>query len=562
MAREKRSRPSQVGRRRLLQGAAQGSALVATAAVLGCRGERGPTVAPTAAEPKRGGIIIHGARANHYAHGSGGFDPHTGVTALSKPIGLFYQNLVGYDEQTSEVKPELAQAWEQPSQTEYVFRLQPGVRWHNRPPINGRELTAADVLFSLERARTPNPRFVHRTFLDSVIRMEAVDRATVRMTTKGADAALLSKVSATPLKVLAPEVIEQFEGRLASGETVVGTGPFLLKSAEQGVGSEAVRNPDYWKPGRPYLDGVRIPYFADDEVAWAAFLAGRIDISPIPGEEVKRYIARQGPGYTPQWGRRDSNHGVPEPNTRLKPFDDRRVTKALRLLLDHEEILRAFNEPFSGQGRYGCIFPSLLDDWDLTQEEYSRHLEWKQPKDDAIREAMALLRAAGFTPATPLRFEVLGNDNIRTLVELVQAQWKRFSQGAVDAILDVQPSATVNRRRAQTEFTFLLHVQVGAAIDPGIWLDLFIRTGGSQNYMGWSDPKGDGMIEQQAQMLDQGQRKALVREIMLYLIDNCPYSIANKNYGLSGVKPHIRGLTPEGSGLIQGHQYERVWLES
>lgn len=74
-----------------------------------------------------------------------------------------YQGLVGYNLRTLEVTPELAQRWEQPAETEYLFTLHPGVKWHNRPPANGRELTADDVVFSLNRIRTNEPQFQSRS---------------------------------------------------------------------------------------------------------------------------------------------------------------------------------------------------------------------------------------------------------------------------------------------------------------------------------------------------------------------------------------------------------------
>ena len=88
-------------------------------------------------------------------------------------------------------------------------------------------------------------------------------------------------------------------------------------------------------------------------------------------------------------------------------MDDARVPRALRLLIDHDEFITAWAETVFGRGAHGSIFPLALADWDLTQDEYKQQLEWKQPKDDAIKEALSMLSAAGFDKQTPLRFSLI-----------------------------------------------------------------------------------------------------------------------------------------------------------
>ncbi len=84
---------------------------------------------------------------------------------------------------TLPVEPDLAESWARPNDTTWEFKLRKGVRWHNKPPVNGRELTAEDVKYTYERAMTVagNP---NRAQVDEIERVEAVDRYTVRFTTK------------------------------------------------------------------------------------------------------------------------------------------------------------------------------------------------------------------------------------------------------------------------------------------------------------------------------------------------------------------------------------------
>jgi peptide/nickel transport system substrate-binding protein len=227
---------------------------------------------------------------------SSGFDPHVLNAAYTALMGLFYQNLIRYHPKTLDLEPEIAQTWEQRSSTEFVFRLAPGVKWHNKPPLNGRELTAQDVVYSLERARTNDPKFINRALLGAIDRLEAVDRSTIRMTTKQPDVTALFGLADVSILIVAPEIFEKGD-KLTTAEQAVGTGPYVLQAYQPDVGASLVRNPDYWKPGLPYLDGMKLVNIRDQQAGLAAFVAGQLDLTIVPGEEAKRFLGVQGLQY-------------------------------------------------------------------------------------------------------------------------------------------------------------------------------------------------------------------------------------------------------------------------
>lgn len=555
-----------MGRRRFLRGTALSGIGLAATMLIGCGQERQATLTTVsdaqAQQPKRGGILSH--QSSNDTLGSH-LDPHRGSRLATQVWGLFYQGLVAYNLRTLDVEPELAQRWEQPSETEYIFTLGQGIRWQNRPPANGRLLTAQDVVFSLQRAQTNDPQFTTRSLLIGVDKIEAVDNVRVRLTTRAPDAALLMRLSADLMKILNPETVEKAGGNFNTIDVAIGTGPFIITNLQEGIASEYVRNPDYWKPGLPYLDGFRSVHFANDEVAYAAFLAGRVDVTRIPGSEVKKYIAQQGPGYTPDWAKSDAGTYY-FANVRVPPMNDRRVTKALRLLIDHDEAIRAWAEVWTGRGRYGSIFPASLEAWDLTEEEYRTFLEYKQPKDDAIGEALALLSAAGFTRQNPLRFELSNQvnragDQGDAAAQLLEAQWRQLSQGVVQVTIRQLDAPTANTVRSRGDFVFFSGGGLsGNANEPDSYLSQAYRTGGSRNLTGFSDPSLDAIIDRQRVTFDINQRKAIIKEALRYLIENGPSTVPANLYNLNAVNRRVRDHTPE--QYLVGTQYQYVWLDS
>ena len=164
-----------------------------------------------AGTPKRGGTLrVRGWDPPHFdPHLTRNFKTHT---ALSFVYNKLLRHKVGPDVPpgTFIVEPDLAERWEVPDDTTYIFHLRQGVKWHNKPPVNGRELVAEDVKFSFDRFLTVegNPE---RQLLDSVDRVEVVDRYTVKFLLKEPFVWLLDILAnAMCVWIVAPEVAKQY----------------------------------------------------------------------------------------------------------------------------------------------------------------------------------------------------------------------------------------------------------------------------------------------------------------------------------------------------------------
>ena len=177
------------------------------------------------------------------------------------------------------VEPDLAERWEEPDDTTYVFHLRQGVKWHNKPPVNGRELVAEDVKFTFDRFLTEqgNP---NRYMLESVDRVEVVDRYTVKFVLKEPFVWLLDMLANPPACGSSPRKWCSNIGDLKKAETAIGTGPFLLERYEPNVKTVFKRNPDYFRQGQPYVDGVEWLVVEDESTGLAMYRTGQLDCGP------------------------------------------------------------------------------------------------------------------------------------------------------------------------------------------------------------------------------------------------------------------------------------------
>lgn len=552
-----RWRPS---RRQLLQATAAGAGSVALTACrpkpgAGSSAQRGQ--AGVSSAPKRGGTLTIGTNFRL------GFDPHVMPTTEVSIQGMFYSTLIRANPKSNELEPDLAAKWEARSQTELVFTLAPNIRWHDKPPANGRALKLDDITYSLQRVQSSDPRFINKSYASGIDKMEAVDDHTLKLTLKQPDVTQLGNLAVPPLKILAPEVVDK-AGKFATADTAVGTGAFVLQRSELDVSSSLTRNPAYFKPGRPYLERIEARAFKDYGGEWAAFLAGQIDHRWVPGQDSKNFADSQKSRYALDWFP-DQGYQIMQAMVQRKPFDDPRVPRALRLITDHDEW-NSFLEEWFGRGRYSSIFAAATaEEWDLSEDEYRTYLEWKQPKDAAIKDALSLLAASGYSKERPLRFTISGTSAIdyqRAMVQLLQAQFKRNGQGVVDCDIKLYDTAEWNTVRANSSFEYFVGGHNPGGVDPDAYFTSTFKTGGGRNYGKMSDPALDLMFDRQRTIFDEQQRRQAVREIIISMIDRCPYGSVDARYVLNANRLNVHGFPAEGAGNQFGEHYEDVWIQA
>src|SRR5438128_4797582 len=386
-----------------------------------------------AGPPKRGGILrVRGYDPPHYDHHFT-LNVRTNAT-LSFAYSTLVRYTVGADMRpgTFTVEPHLAERWEQPDDTTYLFHLRQGVKWHNKPPLNGRELVAEDVKFTYDRFRA-EPTNPLRFTLEAVDRIEVVDRYTLKCLLKEPFVWLVN-VLANPYStwIIAPEVVQQF-GDLKKPESVIGTGPFILERYEPNVKTVFKRNPAYFLKDQPYVDGVEWLVLDDPSTGLAMYRTGKIDCGPAANWTVRQQDLDSVKRSHPQLHYQDWLSLVTQAiylRTDQPPFSDVRVRRAISHALDRQAIIEAVyvrGEPTSAIGR-GLTEWSLPVDQLGEGAQYYRH----DPK-----EARRLLAEAGFPHGLKTQLTVspgYGND----LLDAAQLVQRQLKESGIDAELKLQ----------------------------------------------------------------------------------------------------------------------------
>jgi peptide/nickel transport system substrate-binding protein len=525
-------------------------------------GVAGASLTPPAAlaqAPKRGGVFRVCAVADPT-----GFDPHLTINwwtqiALSFTHSRLLKHKAGPGVQpgTFPVEGDLAESWTQPNETTYVFKLRRGVRWHNKPPVNGRELTADDVKYTYERflGTRANPS---RTVLEQVEKIEALDRHTVTFTLKEPFAWFPDALAATTTWIVPREAVEQW-GDLRKPEACIGTGPWMLERYEPNVRVTFVRNPNYFVSGLPYADGVDLNVDPDASSRLAAWLSGRYDFAPEYGMVVRRLdldIARR---RKPALQTADfvwMITGWGAMKLEQEPFKDVRVRRALAIASNWKEVLEGLGL-FDGHGVPSASVPPALTEWAIPIAELPP--DGRRLYEPSTQEAKRLLAEAGYPHGFKTVVEStagFGSD----FVDSVQITLRNWKAAGVEADLKLKEMGAFISSSIFGRFEKMLLTIRGGPLFPDTYLAAAHLPGQLLNSSGVNDAKLTEMIRLQRRTFDVGKRREIVFDIQRYLSQQVYYVWGPAGKVVSAWEPYVRNFGPN-LGNDYGGRLMAAWLD-
>jgi peptide/nickel transport system substrate-binding protein len=508
-----------------------------------------------AGQPKRGGILrVRGYDPVH-------FDPHQTIsfkthTTLSFVYSKLVRHKIGPEVRpgTFIVEPDLAEGWEELDDTTYVFHLRKGVKWHNKPPLNGRELVAEDVKFTYDRFRT-QPGNPNRYMLDPVERVEVVDRYTVQFFLKEPYVWLVNALAYPwSMWIIAPEVVQHF-GDLKKPESAIGTGPFLLERYEPNVKAVFKRHPDYFRTGQPYVDGVEWLVLEDESTGLAMYRTGQIDCGPWHWWSVRQQDLEALKQTHPQLIYQDFLSNVTEAifmRTDIPPFADVRVRRAVSHALDRQALLESVwvrGEPTPAVAR-GLV------EWSLSIDRLGAGAKYYQydPK-----EAKRLLAEAGFPNGLKTQLTVtpgFGRDHLDD-AQLVQHFLKDIG---IEAELKIQEYGAYAATTAQGKFEGLVRGPYGIAWEPDSPLYRAYASDSSWNTGHVNDATITAMLKEQRRTKDLEARKKLIFDIQRYAAEQQYYVYTSAVMITGSWQPYVKNYAPNMT-FDYGSRVAVLWLD-
>ncbi|NBS11909.1 MAG: ABC transporter substrate-binding protein [Gammaproteobacteria bacterium] len=335
-----------------------------------------------------------------------------------------YDRLVSTDKNVRN-QPGLAERWENVNPTTWRIYLRKGVKWHD-----GRDLTADDVLFSMERApNVPNSPASFAGSVASIQSMKVIDAHTIEMTSKSPDPLFINNIGTVyimPKHIAETAVNADYN----SGKAAIGTGPYQFVEWVPGDRLVLKRNPNYWGT-KPAYDEVVMKFISNDAARVAALLSGSVDlIDLVPPSDVQ--MLRNDPKFTVHQvpsvrliylalTQRDKTplftDSTGQPLTK-NPFQDTRVRQAVNLMINRDAIV---DRVLSGAGEpAGQTVPEGVFGFDGTMS----------PVKPDLAKAKALLTEAGYPNGFGLTL-FGSNDRFSQDGEVTQALGQLLARGGL-----------------------------------------------------------------------------------------------------------------------------------
>jgi peptide/nickel transport system substrate-binding protein len=503
-------------------------------------------------KPRSGGILTW------FDYGDPGrLDVHaeSPLVVQQATAGVF-SGLLHYDpSDPTKVIGDLAERWTaSPDGKTYTFYLRKGVKWHDGEPFS-----AADVKASFDRVL--NPEFQSpkcgASLKPMVAAVEMVDAGTVQFRLKFPAAPFIPSLASAWCRVAAKHILAKY-GDLNQPEAQIGTGPFKFKKYERGSLIEWERNPNYFVPGLPYLDGVKQFILVGGPTQVAAAKAGKImlwDAWPPMRKTQADELAR---------ARQDVDIYQASINTlffiylnsKKPPFDNADMRRAVNLAIDRQEIVA---KALEGAGVPCAILdPKLAGDFALPLEEVNKVPGCRQPKDADIAEAKKLVEKH-HPGGIDIEIAVRSVGNYVDRAQLVIAQLRKVG---IRGTLKTHESAAGYAAFGKGDFTVIASQDRSMDVnDPSGVFHIAYTTEGGSNYGRMSDPKVDELAERALKESNKDKRRQAYWELQRYILsrgDTATVAVAwvegwfFKDKKLQGYKP---GLT-----TYDNNTFMKVWL--
>ena len=485
---------------------------------------------PATDAPKRGGTLRVGLAVDAFT-----LDPHlSGGKTDRQVMHNVYEPLVTLGEKL-DVKPGLAESWQQTDPRTIVFKLRRGVRFHD-----GTEFNAQAAKLNFERMQNPDTKSVRRGEIANVEHAEVIDASTLKLNLKRPDAALLAALSDCAGMMISPAAVQKFGPDLQRNP--VGTGPFQLTEWAKDDHLSLARFDDYWdKAAGPYLDQIRYRPIPDDSVKAQSLRAGELDaIDYVAPREEATLRGDAGVVVIDVPSLASFAYQL---NVRKPPFDRKPLRQALAYAIDTGAITRSV---WLGLGvpSNGPIAPSS---W--------AYDEAMKPIARDVAKAKALLSEGGMPDGYAFACTV---NNVPANIQEAEAMKAQLTEVGIQLEITPADATTLQANGNAGRFDMIAYQWSGRP-DPDGNTYQFFKTaqGPSLNWAGYSNAKVDELLDKSREASDRTERTRLHGELGRALQDDVPWLFVIHPTEQKAFSPKVRGYAPVPDGVIR---LKDVWL--
>lgn len=509
--------------RRELVGAGVGSGFLAAAGGLLL-----PESSAGAQQPRYGGRIRVSSVSSSTADT---LDPAKGALSTDySRHNMFYNGLTRYDRLLNP-RPELAETIETSDQILWRVKLRKGVEFHD-----GKPLTSADVIYSLLRHKLPATASKMKSVAEQIAEVRAAGRDEVMIRLTGANADLPA--------ILAQSHFLIVRDGTKDFRTANGTGPYRCSEFRPGVRTRGVRNPNYWKHGRPYVDQIELIGIPDEVSRVNALLSGDVHLINAVNPRSTRRI-QQARGYGVMSTEAGFYTNLIMRQNEL-PTGNPHFVLAMKYLFDRALIRRALFRDFA----------VIANDHPIPPFHPYYRADLPQRPCDPDR-AKYHLQKAGLTGVRLPMFASPAAEGSVDMASVLQEYGARI--GLNLAVNRVPSDGYWSTHWMKHPLTF---GNTNPRPTADLIFSLFYKSDADWNESGWKNPAFDRLLVEARGEADQARRKQLYGEMQELVYNHCGVGIPVFINLIDGYDRRLKGVYPIPIGGLMGYMFaDNVWWD-
>jgi len=490
-----------------------------------------------------------------------GFDPalYTSGTTFDASSRQLYNKLVEFERGTTTIGPALAESWEiSDDGLEYTFKLREGVKFHTTEYFTPtRDFNADDVVFSFERQRLEDHPFNKASggtweyfggmsMPDLIKSVEKVDDYTVKFSLNRTEAPMIANLGMDFASILSAEYAAQVEegGDLSAlNQQPVGTGPFKFIAYQKDAVIRYVAHEDYWA-GKADIANLVFAITPDASVRYQKLKAGECHVMPYPNPaDIEAIGADADLQLLEQEG---LNVGYLAYNTRVAPFDNVNVRKALNMAINKQAILDAV---FQGSGKIAKnpIPPTI---WSYDESTVDDPYDPEKAKEMLAAEGVEGLEMDIW--AMPVQRPY--NPNARRMAEVMQEDLSKV--GVTVNIVSYDWGEYLEKSKELDRKGAILLGWTGDNGDPDNFLAVLLGCDGvgKSNRAQWCHKPFDDIIQKAKTVSDIDERTALYKEAQKIFKEQAPWATIAHSIVYKPLRKEVEGfkIDPFGGHIFYG----------
>ena len=479
------------------------------------------------------------------------------TVATNRPMMGVFNNLVLFDQHVAQnspksIVPDLATRWLWNEEgTELTLPLRQGVKWHDGKPFTAKDVKCTWELLqgkASEKLRI-NPRKPWYANLDEV-------------TTNGDDEVTfhLKRPQPSFLTLLASGWSAVYPCHVSPRDMrqhPIGTGPFKFVEFRPNEVIRVARNPEYWKKGLPFLDGIEWTIIKDLSTRTLAFIAGEGDLLFDVTTPQLPEIKTQAPQAVCEVviGNVSRNLLV---NRDKSPFDNPDLRRALSLSLDRQAFIDIL---YQGSGAVGgAMLPLPEGLWGMPPEVLKALPGYDPDVQTNRSEARRIMEKIGYGPNKRLPITV-STRNVSYYRDPAVILIDQLKEVYIDGELDTVDTTNWYPKIMRKEYALGLNITESGLDDPDpLFYENYV-CGAARNYTSYCNPETDKLVDRQSMETDVGKRRQLVWEVERKLAEDDARPILFYARGAACWQPQLKGLTLMVSSIYNYGRFEDLWLD-